>query len=274
MAGPRSYTDKTLKRLFGLARNKCSFPKCQKEMSDEHSAKHSNICHIEAANDRGERYNSNMTDIERADYDNLILLCPPCHDKTNDKKLYTVGALKKIKTNHELEMKRRVSNDRVLNKRPSLLANVIKKIVAAGIDQVEKVDVSNSFTIEEKIRYNSVIQNKPVIKEYCIYNGKVNAIYIEFERSGNGKKESLLRAIKKTYLDAKGEILEADQSQQNVQKNADNLINKVQRDLHDLIDVSPNNDNTIPYEEVEFAVSIIMVDAFMRCKILEEPKNK
>jgi len=46
MSDPRNYTDKTLKRLFGLSRNKCSFPGCENEMSDKKSAKHSNICHI------------------------------------------------------------------------------------------------------------------------------------------------------------------------------------------------------------------------------------
>ncbi len=74
-------------------------------------------------------------------------------------------------------------------------------------------------------------------------------------------------------LEAKGKTLRADQSLDNVRVHADQLIEYVKRRLHELIDISLNNDSSLPYEEVEFAVSIVMVDSFMRCKILEEPEK-
>ena len=78
--GARKYTDKTLKRLFGLSGNICAFPDCNALLVNEKNALDSNICHIEAANEGGERYNSSMTDEERADYSNLILLCRQHHE--------------------------------------------------------------------------------------------------------------------------------------------------------------------------------------------------
>jgi len=99
----RKYTDKTLKRLFALSGNMCAFPGCDKLLVNENNAKDSNICHIEAANEDGERYNPDMTDIERADYPNLILLCIQHHDETNDVKKYPVNVLKKMKSDHESE---------------------------------------------------------------------------------------------------------------------------------------------------------------------------
>jgi hypothetical protein len=272
MAGPRDYTDKTLKRLFGLSRNKCAFPSCEKEMSDEHSAKHSNICHIEAANAGGERWNPNMTDVQRADYDNLVLLCPPCHDITNNVQKYTVTVLKHMKKDHEQEMAQRVSGARPLTKRPTLLANVINKISAIDLEQLIENPVINSFSVEDKIKYNQVFENKGIIQEYSGYQGKLNTLYIEFERDGNGRKDSLLRNVKQIYIEAKGKLLKADDSLANIQQHADELFNYVKRRLHELIDDSKNNDDTLPYEDVEFAVTIVMVDAFMRCKMLEEPK--
>ena len=83
---------------------------------------------------------------------------------------------------------------------------------------------------------------------------------------------TVLRNIASLYAIQKGRLLGANLSLANIQKNADALIEAVNRDLHDLMDASPNNDPTIPYEEVEFGLSIILVDAFMRCKILEEPQ--
>jgi len=273
MSGPRAYTDKTLKRLFGLSRNRCSFPGCEKEMSDEKSAKHSNICHIEAANDGGERWNVNMNDKQRANYDNLILLCPPHHDETDDVDKYKVKTLTDMKKIHEREMEKRCSAEKPLSQRPSLLADVINGIAAVDFDDMDDEPVANSFSVDDKISYNAVIENQPIIQEYSGYQGKINTLYGEFERIGNGRKTSLLRNVKSIYLEAKGKILGADQSLCNVKRNADPLIEYVKRRLHELVDTSINNDNSLPYEDVEFAVSIVMVDAFMRCKILEEPKK-
>lgn len=272
MTGPRAYTRKTTNRLFGLSRNKCSFPSCEKEMSDENSSKHANICHIEAANKGGERYRSDMTDQERADYDNLILLCPPCHDKTDDETKYTVDVLRRMKKDHESEMRRRVAFEQVLNKRPSLLAQTITQICNVEIEEYEEHPITNSFTIEDKLDYNQVVVYRPIIEDLRVYQGRLNKLYIEIERDGNGKKAVLLRTISNFYLKIKGDVLGEDQSHSNIQKNADRLIEAVERALHDLIDKSSNDDKELTYEEVDFAVSIIIVDAFMRCKILEEPK--
>lgn len=273
MAGPRAYTPKTLKRLYGLACNRCSFPDCEELMSDELSAKTSNICHIEAAYNGGERWNKDMTDAQRADYDNLILLCVRHHDITNDVDEYKVENLKAMKKSHEQGMERRTSNERPLNKRPSLLTDIIKEIVRAGIEEIDEEPVMNGFTIEDKIEYNRVVTNKPVLTEYRVYQGKINALYAEFERAGSSKKEGVLRAIKLMYVRAKGDLLDADQSLENIRQHADQLLDLVRRKLHEIIDDSANNDLSISYEDVEFAVSILVVDGFLRCKILEEPKN-
>lgn len=271
MSGPRDYTDKTLKRLFGLACNRCSFPDCEEIMSDAHSAKNSNICHIEAANDGGERWNANMTNVQRADYDNLILLCVRHHDITNDVAKYTVAVLKKMKETHEKEMERRTSQERPLNKRPSLLTDVVNKIACSDIDEFEEHAVENKFSIEDKISYNNVINNVALITEYRVYQGKINALYAELQRDGSVKTKAVLNAIKHTYVQAKCALLGSDQSLINIRLNADALIDYVRRKLHELIDESANSDASIEYELVEFAVSILVVDGFMRCKILEEP---
>lgn len=273
MSGPRNYTDRTLKRLFGLARNKCSFPSCEKEMSDEKSAKHSNICHIEAANKGGERWNENLDNKYLADYENLILLCPLHHEETNDVEKYDVDTLKKMKKAHEYEMAQRCSLEKPLSQRPSLLAEVINKIAVLDLDDTPDEPVINSFSVADKIEHNEVVENRLIIQEHSCYQGKINALYSEFERSGNGRKDALLRNIKSTYLKAKGKMLGNDQSLNNVRKHSDQLIEYVTRSLHELIDTSLNNDSSLPYENVEFAVSIIVVDGFMRCKILEEPKK-
>ncbi len=59
------------------------------------------VCHIEAAEQRGERYNPNQSDDERRDFNNLILLCPTHHTITNNVIKYPVQRLKDMKATHE-----------------------------------------------------------------------------------------------------------------------------------------------------------------------------
>lgn len=111
----RNYTQQTIKKLFALSASQCSFPHCGKKIVNQSNAKDSNICHIQGANPNGERYNPNMTDKERANYDNLILLCQQHHDQTDDVSYYTVEVLLDMKKSHE-------------NKIQNLLSPSIKKL--------------------------------------------------------------------------------------------------------------------------------------------------
>ena len=52
-----------------------------------------------------------------------------------------------------------------------------------------------------------------------------------------------------------------------IQNNADEIFKSVEERLWQLID--KNQSNT---DDIYIALPIIMVDAFMRCKILEEPR--
>jgi len=100
----RNYTQQTIKKLFALSASQCSFPNCNKKIVNYTNAKDSNICHIQGANEGSERYNPNMSDKERADYKNLILLCPQHHDETNNINIYTVEVLLNMKKSHEDKM--------------------------------------------------------------------------------------------------------------------------------------------------------------------------
>jgi len=105
----RNYSQKTIKRLFALSGNQCAFPNCNRILVNQNNALDSNICHIEAAESKGQRYNPNMTDKERADYNNLILLCPIHHDETNNVDEYTVDVLRNMKKNHEQLIRERIA---------------------------------------------------------------------------------------------------------------------------------------------------------------------
>ena len=60
------------------------------------------ICHIEAVESNGPRYNPTQSNEQRHSFDNLILLCPNHHRLIDtDPEKYTVEVLKKIKNDHQ-----------------------------------------------------------------------------------------------------------------------------------------------------------------------------
>jgi hypothetical protein len=91
----------TVKKLFALSGNFCSFPDCAEHMVDHDGNVLGEICHIEAAEQNGERYNSTSDDEYRRSFENLILMCGKHHKVTNDVEKYDTQTLKKYKAMHE-----------------------------------------------------------------------------------------------------------------------------------------------------------------------------
>lgn len=270
--GPRNYSQLTIKRLYSLSGNQCAFPNCQETFTNPDSDSNlSNICHIAGAEKGGERYDSNMSDKERASYDNLILLCANHHITTNDVSKYPVPSLKVMKQNHEKEILKKINASDVLSKYPTTLAQVINHISSVNLDDISPLNTTNSFSPDKKITYNNIIRYKAILEQYKVYSGKLSIIYSEIEKQGSFKKELLLHNINTLYSKAKGEILGADFGIEKIRTVADDLIELVEKFLWDLYEKSPNANNDIPYEAINIGMHIIIVDAFVRCKILEEP---
>ena len=146
---------------MGLSGNQCAFPGCTRILVNEKDALGSNICHIEAANIDGERYNPDMTDADRASFDNLILLCPHHHSETDDVEKYTVDVLKKMKKDHEGIM----LNEKIKSN-PSMLKNAINAIANIDIEEYKESESLVSFNPSDKLIYNCVQRNVSIIEEY------------------------------------------------------------------------------------------------------------
>lgn len=262
----RSYTLPTLKRLYGLSGGQCASPDCERVLiARDGISITSKICHIEAANEKGPRYNASMTDKERAHFDNLILLCDECHtiidNKENEGK-YPVSLLKEWKKNHESKF----LHEQLRN--PSLLMQAISAIADADFENDTVNDESlQTFGIPDKISYNHIKRNKCLIEEYGGYYGKINSLYGELESQGSFKKEKLLRNIRAAYLKTKGRYTQgASDPMPIIQEKADDIIEDVENEFLSLV-----ADTNKYREDISFGISVVLVDAFMRCKILEEP---
>jgi hypothetical protein len=98
-------SDSTLKKLFALSGNCCAFPNCKEKCIDDSGNLIAQVCHIEAANPGGQRFNPNQNDEDRRDFSNLMVMCPVHHIATDNVEKYPTPLLKKMKADHEAKFK-------------------------------------------------------------------------------------------------------------------------------------------------------------------------
>ncbi len=267
----RQYRPSTVRRLDTLSGNECAHPKCKKKLiAEDRISIISKICHIAAASEEGPRFDRNMTDDERRGFDNLILLCDEHHvmiDNKENESEYSTPLLKKWKGDHEKKILELISSKNLLSKHPLALNKVINAIGSRMDDVLDLPDTENAPSTETKILFNNVKRYESVIREFAPYQAKLNKIYEIIEKEGSTKKEMVLHNIKRIYLNAKSQYKDIEE----IRSSADIILDNVIETIWDNVDNAPNKLNELDQETIEFSLMIVVVDAFMRCNILEEP---
>ena len=110
---------KLQKILWANSAGICSFEDCNEKLCTAGSMVVEpfligEIAHICGSKPGSSRYNTQQSDTERDNYQNLILLCPNHHrliDKKENEKVYTVEILQNMKANHEDRMNYLTTNN-------------------------------------------------------------------------------------------------------------------------------------------------------------------
>ncbi|WP_452596670.1 ABC-three component system protein [Pontimicrobium sp. MEBiC01747] len=167
-----------------------------------------------------------------------------------------------IKTQRELYefIKDELGGEIDIVKLDSNLATIINILSLEKWDDTHLDNNSNSFEIERKIQFNELDDAREVIEEFCIYYKKVDEKYAEFDLLGANKSNSVLNSIKKEYRKLKKT------------ENKDDIFFNTIENIKNKVLIS-NNLNNIPIDEIELCIDILVVDAFIRCKIFENPKD-
>ena len=142
----------------------------------------------------------------------------------------------------------------------SNLATIIKVLSVQdwshGVSNIESV----YYDIEAKISHNQLNKARGLIDDYAIHYPRIDKIYSEFDKLGTNRSLSILNGIRLEYLSL-GAI-----------NNPDQCFFKVIEKVIEKIRTSANY-SSIPDEELSLCVGILVVDAFIRCKIFEHPKG-
>lgn len=170
-----------------------------------------------------------------------------------------IDNLKKV---YELVMKYLKLIDMPQARVNSLLPKVIKTL--CEYDNEESFETLNStkiYEISEKIKFNNLEDSEFVINTWAPYECVMVKIYEEFDQSGKLKSSALLMKFNRKYRELRKKI-----------SNDDDLFFEIIRSLkNEMISDEELIESGISEEELETCIEIIIVDAFIRCKIFKKP---
>lgn len=151
-----------------------------------------------------------------------------------------------------------------VNEQGSIDSDLTKVILILSRENLSAdfgVRVDNEFEIDEKIAYNSLTEeSKEIIQDLCIHQSRVDKIYSSFDKEGLNTSIFVLNKVKGIYRTYKTSL----------QGNA--LFQKIRDCVKQEIYNSPNR-NDLSVDAIDYCADIIVVDAFIRCKIFENPQG-
>lgn len=157
-------------------------------------------------------------------------------------------------------IKSELGNDVFTATLESDLAKVILMLTKIDASEFEGIRIDNEFQIDEKIDYNSLSNSVGIIKEYNIWQTSVRHVYETFDAEGMNKSFFVLQKIRSFYLT------------EQTSKHGDALFDAVRNDVKTEI-INHATSSELSYESIDICTDALVVDAFIRCKIFENPKG-
>ncbi|MGK5024842.1 ABC-three component system protein [Janthinobacterium sp. RB2R34] len=117
-----------------------------------------------------------------------------------------------------------------------------------------------AFDVDKKLIVNNLNSAALIVEEYKIHHHRVTRLYEEFNRAGKNKSNSVLNTLMMIYAKNTSNY----SGDELFFKVVDLAIEKIQ---------SSANYAQIPLDELEQYVSVLAVDAFIRCKIFKNPSE-
>ena len=145
-------------------------------------------------------------------------------------------------------------------------AERLESNLAEIVDILSNENLSNApqslqvdpFEVGRKITFNNLDSLESLIQGHAVHYPRLDGIYAEFDLRGVNKSASVFASINSEYLKCQAAEAGAD------------LFFSIIRNTVERIR-SSSNFNRMPLEELELATTILVVDAFIRCKVFKNP---
>lgn len=144
---------------------------------------------------------------------------------------------------------------------PTALAEVVK-ILSEKVTSSDIYMNNLSFQIEDKISYNQLDSINQSIADSCIYIGMLDHIYESSECFGKNPRRVIHSTLLRVYEDNKDKFTPHE------------LYRYITDEVKSIVQNSDNCSCDLYEEDVYWAVSVIVADAFVACKIFENPQKQ
>ena len=137
---------------------------------------------------------------------------------------------------------------------------IVVKALATNVKDWSKDRRPIKYDIEKKIDFNHLEERRRLINDYKLYIGKLNAVYGEFVDYGTDCEFIILQNLSDMYSRYLGQY----------ESNA--LFDKIVDEAKELA-LNSKSAEDIPVDRVNICINVIVVDAFIRCRIFEDPEG-
>ena len=140
------------------------------------------------------------------------------------------------------------------------ITQIINKLDAEAKREIHEEEINlDMYYIDQKVKYNSLERWADDINELTVYSPVLDSIYAEYERFGQNKSANVMRWLNDKYR------------RLNEKHCGDELFDR----LLDFVCMTISEDHRLSTEimgeDLEFDVRIVLVDAFIKCKIFKKP---
>lgn len=137
---------------------------------------------------------------------------------------------------------------------------IVVKSLTANVKDWTKERRPIKYDVEKKIDFNHLEERRRLINDYKLYIGKLNAVYGEFVDNGTDCEFIILQNLSDMYSRYLGQY----------ESNA--LFDMIVDEARDLA-LNSKSAEDIPVDRVNVCINVIVVDAFIRCRIFEDPEG-
>lgn len=153
---------KEAKIVFTRSGDWCAMPDCGRPLvldktdRGDPAALVGKLAHIAGLNPGSARYDAEMSEEERNSVDNLMAVCPSCHDKIDAQPLeYTREKLRKVKIDHEMWVSTTLKKSMNELTFPELY-EVISRMIAMGVQLDGSHAIDPALALRNKIARNGL----------------------------------------------------------------------------------------------------------------------
>lgn len=137
---------------------------------------------------------------------------------------------------------------------------VVVKALASNVTDWKNHPRPIEFDVDKKITFNYLEKKSRLINDYKLYIGKLNAVYKEFLDSGIDYSFIILQNLSDSYSQHKDKF------------EGDELFDAIVEDAR-VMAAKSSSAAGIHLDRMNICIFVIVTDAFIRCRIFEDPEG-